>query len=233
MAVQVRHEQKYYISNAQYVVLSQMLKAILKPDKNSDENNEYFIRSLYFDTIFDTALNEKINGVRDREKYRIRIYNHNDDIVNMECKIKYNTYISKRSARINRDIAEQIIAGDTSGLFFSPVGLLRDVAKEMTLRLLRPAVIVDYVREAYVHPAEDVRITFDKHLRTGYLSKDIFNPDTPTLPVLSNDQIILEIKFNGMMPPYITNILSLAAGWSSRNAISKYCLCRSFEGKEY
>ena len=34
-----------------------------------------------------------------------------------------------------------------------------------TQLLLDPTVIVDYHREAYTHPAEDVRITFDKRLR--------------------------------------------------------------------
>ena len=51
----------------------------------------------------------------------------------------------------------------------------------MTVNLLRPVVLVDYVREAYLHPAEEVRITFDKQLRTGLWSRDLFNPDVPTM----------------------------------------------------
>lgn len=233
MAVQVRHELKYYISEKQHYILSSMLKSLLWLDKNADpETGEYIIRSLYFDTIFDNALYDKINGESQRDKYRIRIYNLSDKVVNLECKSKYDNYISKRSVAINRDIAEQIIAGDFSGLYYSPAGLLRDVAKQMNLKLLRPAVIVDYVREAYVHPAEDIRITFDKRLRTGLYSSDLFNAELPTIPVIG-DQTILEVKFNGILPPYIKQVLSLAAGWSTRSAISKYCLCRMYENKEY
>ena len=233
MAINIRHEQKYYISQAQYQVLSRMLMNVLSPDPHADENNEYHIRSLYFDTIFDTALNEKIIGVSERDKYRIRIYNVSDKMIRMECKSKYNMYISKRSVQISRDLAEQLIAGDPTGLENTSSGLLRDIYREMRLRLLRPVVIVDYVREAYLHPAEDIRITFDKQLRTGLYSHDMFNPKVPTLPVFPNDDIILEVKFNRTLPQYISNILSVAAGWSTRSAISKYCFCRMYEGKEY
>lgn len=229
MPVNLRHEQKYYISQAQYQILSRLLKSALNPDPNADENNEYHIRSLYFDTLYNTALFEKIDGVSNRDKYRIRIYNLSDKMIRMECKSKYDVYISKRSVRISRDVADQLIAGDPTGLENTSSGLLRDVYREMRLHLLRPVVIVDYVREAYLHPAEDIRITFDKQLRTGLYSDDMFNPNVPTLPVFPNDEIILEVKFNRVLPAYISEILSRAAGWSTRSAISKYCLCRSYE----
>ena len=35
-------------------------------DPNGDENNEYFIRSLYFDTWFNDALIDKLDGVKNR-----------------------------------------------------------------------------------------------------------------------------------------------------------------------
>ena len=84
-----------------------------------------------------------------------------------------------------------------------------------------------------MHPVEDVRITFDKQLRTGLFSHDLFNPNLPTISPLSADQVILEVKFNNYLPAYLKDVLSLAAGWSQRSAISKYTLCRQFEGKEY
>lgn len=232
MPINLRHEQKYYISRAQYQVLSRLLMHTLHPDPNADENNEYHIRSLYFDTLYDTALYDKISGVSNRDKYRIRIYNLSDRMIRMECKSKYDVYISKRSERISRDVADQLIAGDPTGLENTSSGLLRDVYREMRLHLLRPAVIVDYVREAYLHPAEDIRITFDKQLRTGLFSDDMFNPSVPTLPVFPHDEMILEVKFNRVLPSYISDMLSSAVGWSTRSAISKYCFCRSYEGKD-
>ena len=233
MAMQVRQELKYYIHPAHYQVLARMLRAILDRDSHADEHGEYHIRSLYFDTVFDDALHEKIAGTQNRNKYRIRIYNCSDSFIRMECKSKYDNYIAKRQAVITRDLCEQLIAGDPTGLENTSSGLLREVFKEMRLNLLRPVVIVDYIREAYMHPTEDIRITFDKQLRSGLFSHDLFNPRLPTVPPISTDLTILEVKFNRFLPEYIKNILSLAAGWSQRSAISKYTLCRRFEGKEF
>lgn len=233
MPPSVRHELKFYISQSQYQVLSRMLAGLLTPDENADENAEYHIRSLYFDTVFDDALIDKIAGVNLRNKYRIRIYNFSDSFIRMECKSKYGEYISKRQAVITRNLCEQLMTGDPSGLENTSSGLLREVFKEMRINLLKPVVIVDYVREAYMHPAEDIRITFDKQLRSGLFSHDLFNPHLPTVPPLSADQIILEVKFNRVLPAYLANVISIAAGWSCRSAISKYTLCRRFEGKEY
>lgn len=233
MPPSVRHELKYYINNAHYQVLSRLLRALLDRDKHADENGEYHIRSLYFDSIFDEALHEKIAGTQNRNKYRIRIYNCSDSFIRMECKSKYGNYIAKRQAVISRDLCEQLKTGDPSGLENTSSGLLREVFREMRLNLLRPVVIVDYIREAYLHPVEDVRITFDKQLRTGLFSHDLFNPDLPTISPLSSELVILEVKFNNFLPEYIKEVLSLAAGWSQRSAISKYTLCRQFEGKEY
>ena len=71
MPPSVRHELKYYISQSQYQVLSRALRALLERDEHSDENGEYHIRSLYFDSIFDDALVEKTAGVQNRNKFRI------------------------------------------------------------------------------------------------------------------------------------------------------------------
>ena len=99
--------------------------------------------------------------------------------------------------------------------------------------LLHPVVIVDYRREAFLHPAEEVRITFDTMLRTGMNSIDLFNPDVPTIPVLDGEEnIILEVKYNRVLPPYIASLLSFACPEAVQTAISKYTLCRRYEEKE-
>ncbi len=227
----VRHELKFLINYGEYAHLSRTLDYLLQRDPAGDEYNEYAVRSLYFDTVFDDFLFEKISGVGDRKKYRIRIYNFSDKQIKLECKAKYGDLISKSSLGIPRDLAEQLIAGDTSGLEETGETLLHDVYKEMKTRLLRPVVIVDYVREAYIHPAEEVRITFDKQLHTGLFKTDLFNRYLPTLPALDDNLIVLEVKFNRVLPDYLQSVLSGA--FAERLAVSKYVICRRFEGKEY
>lgn len=234
MAVPLRHELKFFISPIQYQVLSRTLKATLNPDPNGDENNQYHIRSLYFDTVYDSALYDKINGTANRDKYRIRIYNFSDQMIRLECKSKFRDLISKRSVRITRDLAEQLISADPTGLESTASGLVSDTFREMRTNLLHPVVIVDYLREAYLHPAEEVRITFDMQLRSGLNSVDMFNPYLPTVPPFDHDEIILEVKYNQVLPPYIASLLTYALrDGACRSAISKYVYCRRFEFKDF
>jgi len=232
ISVPLRHEQKYFISPLEYQVFSRILRHTLERDPNGDENNEYHIRSLYFDTIFNEAVIDKLDGVKDRDKYRIRIYNLRDRQIRMECKTKVGAFISKRSLDIPRLLAEQLMAADPTGLERTKSGLLRDVYREMRMNLLRPVVLVDYVREAYTYRAEEVRITFDKQLRTGLRSIDLFNPYVPTVSPFDHDEIILEVKFNQVMPPFIRDLLCTYVRQAQHSAVSKYVWCRRFEGFE-
>ena len=136
--------------------------------------------------------------------------------------------------RISRDLAEQLISADPTGLDTTASGLVSDVFREMRTNLLHPVVIVDYLREAWLHPAEEVRITFDMQLRTGVNSIDLFNPHVPTVPPFDHEEIILEVKYNQVLPPYINNLLSFALrDGAARSAISKYVYCRRFEFKDF
>ena len=127
MALPLRHELKFFIARHEYEVLRRTLAGALTLDPNALRNGgSYHIRSLYFDTAFNTAFYDKIDGVKDRDKYRMRIYNLSDKEIFMECKTKVGALISKRSAKISRDMAEQIIAGDPDGLEKTQSGLIRD-----------------------------------------------------------------------------------------------------------
>ncbi|MBQ9263563.1 MAG: polyphosphate polymerase domain-containing protein [Clostridia bacterium] len=233
MALPLRHELKFLITRTQFEVLNRTLAGALYVDPNAARNGgSYHIRSLYFDTVFDDSLYEKYSGVMNRDKYRMRIYNLSDREIFMECKTKIGTLISKRSVKISRDLAEQLIAADPAGLENTRSGLLRDVYREMRTRLLHPVVIVDYERIPYLHQAEEVRITFDMKVRTGLNSIDIFNPHVPTIPVLDHDETILEVKYNRVLPPYIKDLLSYACPEAVQSAVSKYTLCRRYEFKE-
>ena len=233
MALPLRHELKFLITRTQFEVLNRTLAGALYLDPHAEKNGGmYHIRSLYFDTAFDDALYDKYAGVMNRNKYRMRIYTLSDREIHMECKTKFGSLISKRSVRISRDLAEQLIAADPTGLENTRSGLLRDVYREMRTNLLHPVVIVDYERIPYLHQAEEVRITFDMRVRTGLNSIDIFNPHVPTVPVLDHDETILEVKYNRVLPPYIADILSFACPEAVQSAVSKYTLCRRYEFKE-
>ena len=225
--IPLRHELKYFITPAELNVL----RSSLTPLMQLDQGHEYHIRSLYFDTINDDALEEKIAGVGNRKKYRIRIYNFSDRMIKLECKSKYGDLISKQSVSIPRELADQLIAGDPEGLQRMRHPLLHDVYREMKTRLLRPVVIVDYVREAYIHPAEEVRITFDKQIRTGLYQTAMFDASIPTYPVFDDPVEVLEVKYDEFLPTYMQAVLSGIT--AQRSAVSKYTWCRRYENKEF
>ena len=83
----------------------------------------------------------------------------------------------------------------------------------LKLRQLRPRVLVDYDREPYVFPAEDVRITFDKNLRTALRATALFDPDVPTYPVTElRNCMIMEVKFNRSLPAYVQMLIQHGRG---------------------
>jgi len=226
LALPARHELKFYINPAELEALRARLIPVLALDSHC-QKGPYAIRSLYFDDAFDSAYNDKQIGVMHRDKYRIRIYNYSDDVIFLERKRKVGDLIQKSSVRITRRLADRLIEGDPAGLQNAENPLLRDMFVQMRTKLMRPKVIVDYWREAFIHPVEDVRITFDMGLRTGLSSVDMFNADIPTVCPHDKDLEILEVKFNRYLPDFINGLLDGLS--ADRSAISKYVICRKFE----
>ncbi len=222
-----RHELKYYISNGEYQILSKKLSLTMDRDKFAQKTGRYMIRSLYFDDFDDSALREKLDGVGGRDKYRIRIYNLADSTIKLERKHKEGQYILKHSLSLSREECDNIIHGNYGVLLSRPEDFAKQLYVAFRTQGLKPKVIVDYYREAYVFPTEQVRVTFDSDIRTAFRAVDLFNPHLPTCPVVEGFDMVLEIKFNKYLPAYIQSLVQVAA--AERSAISKYCLCRKFE----
>ena len=223
-----RHELKYYINYRDYVLLKNTLKTLLPLDRFAGAEGDYHIRSLYFDDVYETALVDKMAGNDIRSKFRIRIYNFSDDAIKFEKKYKQGQYIAKSSLLISRDEYEALLAGECSFLADRKEPLAAEIFLQIKNNLLRPRVIVDYRREAYVSSFENVRITFDKDLKAGLWLTDIFNPNAPTMPVLETGTMVLEVKFNRYLPVFIKAVLNNVNA-AQRSAVSKYVLCRKYD----
>ena len=220
----LRHELKYHLTFMEYQILRKKVAAVLKLDSNAGPDGCYHIRSLYFDDFRNMALFEKQAGVARRKKYRIRIYNHSDHFIKFERKTKLNQYILKDWVRITREDADKIIAGDVNFLADSESALLRDFYLDYRRNLLRPVVMVNYLREAYVHPIGNVRITFDKELHTGLGPVVFFDHKCPTAVILEEHEMILEVKFDDVLPSHIRGLFPNTI--RPRSAIGKFMICR-------
>ena len=218
-----RHELKYRLNYQDYTLLKMRLEALLEKDKNINADGFYTIRSLYFDDLWNSAYAEKMMGVKDRQKFRIRIYNQSSDVIRLERKIKSNQYISKETALLTRDETLQILAGNYDFLLKSDDNLKKLFYYEAKSRILRPRVMVEYDREPYVLEAGDLRIAFDKNIRAGELGFDIFDAKMPMFETMDPGLIIMEVKFTNFIPELIRKMLPAKA--ADFSAFSKFILC--------
>ncbi len=222
-----RHELKFKISNSAAEVLKQKLSLILKKDKNAYySDGSYLIKSLYFDDLDSSSYYEKMDGVLYRKKYRIRIYNNNDEFIRLEKKMKHNTYTAKEQILISKDIYSKILNGKLDEID-SPTGLLEEFITNSKTKHLVPSVIVLYHRTAFTYPISEVRITFDSHIQSGLYNYDLFDKNVPMYNVSESGKQVLEVKFNEVLPLHIANILNDIP--SCKEAVSKFAICRSIK----
>lgn len=222
-----RHELKHFINLSDYLIIKSRLKHIAQLDYNSNENGEYKIRSLYFDDYNDKALCQKLIGINNRHKFRIRLYNDDDSFIKLEKKSKINGLCKKVSASITKSQCEDIISGNIDFLKDSTNPLFNDLYIKMVSERLKPKTIVDYTREAYIYKAGNVRITFDKSIKTALNSVDVLNKDVPTIETLDSRYIILEVKYDEFLPEIISDLIQV--GERSKTSVSKYALCRMYD----
>ncbi len=221
-----RHELKHLINTSDYFTLRSRLKHIAKLDRFAGSDGTYKIRSLYFDNPDNKALMEKFNGLRNREKFRIRFYNNDPSFIKLEKKSKAYGLCLKSAAVITKGQCERLLHNDIEWLMDSGDELLQELYAKIKYQLLRPQTVVDYFREAYIYEPGRVRITIDSQLQSGLFSKDLFNPNLPTIAITAGGQIILEVKFDEFLPEVIKDVIQTNERRST--AISKYAACRLY-----
>lgn len=221
-----RYENKYIINKYVYESLRKQLDGVMKLDPHSiSKDISYYISSLYYDDIDDNAYYEKVDGVEYRKKYRLRIYNGDVNTCKLECKYKDENMTYKRDCKLNKKNLEYLLNKEFNKIKFKDE-LLNEFILDSKINLLRPSVVVDYARLAYVYPYSDVRITFDSLIKSGK-QKDFINREIVKVDCLLSDQIVLEVKYNEVLPEHIQAILNqynLMLG-----SLSKFALCNEFK----
>ena len=217
-----RHEYKYLISRQSAELLKLRLPHVMRPDPHAGPTGQYTIRSLYFDDVNFSAFEEKVSGVDNRTKFRIRCYNYQDNYFKLEKKEKKGHLTRKTARRISR--AEVLRLQKETGI---PLERDCDLAEELRLRNRQqgavPVVLVDYDRTPFVSVYGNTRITLDENLRTIPYVHDIFAPGHPAMPVMEPDQVILEVKFDDFLPGYLDACLADIP--KVPMAISKFAMC--------
>lgn len=215
-----RHEIKYIISDYEAELLKCRLPALLHRDSHAKADGSYFIRSVYFDDPDFKAYNEKLSGVKERTKYRLRFYNYSDRVLFLEKKSKDGDLSGKETARMNRALAEALLKGDER---LPKLPSLPGEFGRLRQGVYRPVVIVDYDRFAFTHPDGNVRVTIDTNIRTAPYQTDIFNSRLLTVPVMDEGECVLEVKYDEFLPAGVRALLEGVR--KQRSAVSKYTKC--------
>ena len=222
----LRHEWKHQINPQEDLVLSQRLGKLFPRDANAGPDGAYQVTSLYFDTPYDSALREKLDGVNRREKFRLRYYGSDLSFLRLEKKYKVNGLCGKRSARLTREQAERLLDGDARFLLDTGDALLLELYSKIQGQGLRPKTIVRYDREAFLYAPGNVRITLDRDIRTGLGSVDFLNPGVFCVRA-AGPGTVLEVKYDAFLPSFIADALQI--GHIRTGAFSKYAVCRKLE----
>lgn len=218
-----RHEWKHEINRGDVLALRARLSAVMEPDPHGIEGR-YQIRSLYFDTLEDRSLREKLDGVNNREKFRLRLYNGAPSLVLLEKKLKRDglcaklqeTLALKDTAALCRNRPEEV-AGQRS--------LLLELASKMTAQGLTPKTIVEYTREAFLFAPGNVRVTLDYNLHASFHCQDFLAPAPVAVPIQSAPAI-LEVKWDQFLPGLIRDLVQVPRAHTG--AFSKYAACRAY-----
>jgi len=230
----VRFEYKYIVP----VSIIEMLRETIHPFLEVDRfavcglNNQYTVRSVYFDTPRFDYYFEKIEGVKNRKKVRIRGYtsNESNETVFLEIKRKYDVPILKHRAPILFSQIDDLLAGKISTKMEHTMAN-SDSGRNMNRFLyqvysknLRPVVLVIDEREAYLSKFDpNVRVTFDKNLRgSAYPSVGGLFIDEQLKQAMERF-FILEVKFNRHFPGWLKPVL--AKYGLKKQAASKYVKC--------
>ena len=88
------------------------LSMVAKPDEHSVKGEGYRVKSLYFDNYNDKALMEKLDGVNNREKFRLRLYNNDRSFIRLEKKSKRDGICYKESVVISEEECRRLLDGD-------------------------------------------------------------------------------------------------------------------------
>lgn len=219
-----RHEIKMKINPFDKALLSSRLSHALKRDEHTGAKGYYVVRSIYFDDCYDTALHEKLLGVKYREKFRIRIYDNSTSNIRLEKKVKNNNLGYKESAKLSQEECLSLLNGDYQFLKTRTEMVCRQLYSKMRTGLFNVKTIVQYQREAYVCNPGRIRITIDSNLQTGLNSVEFLNFSVP-LASVDNNVSILEIKYDDFLPAHISKLIQLES--RQRGSLSKYVVCRT------
>ena len=209
MIKRYRTEWKYLCSQRTGVILYERLRNALVPDSHADPDGTYQIHSLYFDDHLDSCAADNEAGIDTRAKYRIRSYGTNARSLHFEEKKKINGRTYKSHCSLSDEDAKLLVTGKMNELFWQTQDpLLKRFCIAGMTKNYEPKLFVSYKRAALVEPSLNVRVTFDSQISVAETGSKFDPADKRSLfPLFSDNNLILEVKFDDFLPGWIRQII--------------------------
>lgn len=199
-----RVEKKYLLSQEVY---DNLLKA-LSPYMKIDEYGLHTICNIYYDTEHFDLIRTSIEKPVYKEKLRLRSYGipKDYDKVFLEIKKKWDGVVYKRRVSMTLSKANRYLSHGIKPNFDSQI--LREIDYFISFYKPIPKVYLAYDRIAmYCINDPDLRITFDKNIRSRTTNLDLSKGDYGE-PLLEDGYRLMEIKVAGAYPLWLVNIIS-------------------------
>ena len=221
-----RHEYKFVINLSDTIEMKKRLACCMEKDPHALSDGSYFVKSLYFDNLYDKALKEKIDGVDPREKFRIRVYNNDDSFIRLEKKGKVKSLTTKVSEQISKELCEALLERNFNEGFRANPALFSELRVKMGYEMLRPKTIVTYQREAFFLGPGNIRVNLDRDIRSRRYAGDFFENDPEGVRASNVDFVVLEVKYGSFFPDFIADIVKVRNRMNA--SVSKYAACRVY-----
>ncbi len=206
-----RRETKYLLSQQSYTAI----RALLKDKMKIDQYGQTTILSLYFDTDKFYFVNQSLNHIPYKEKFRVRSYGtpSPDQPVFLEMKKKINGVVYKRRLGVPYDSLGSVLKNhvatlDSRQLSDDEIQIKHELQWVMDRYNLEPKVLISGERLALYNEADpDFRVTFDTNIRFRSSDLSFAHGDYGTM-IHPGFAVIMEVKSTGAYPFWFATIIS-------------------------
>lgn len=202
-----RVETKYLVNLAQLPHLLSDLGEYMEADDFAQST----ITSLYFDTENFDMIQDSLAKKYGKEKLRLRTYDRNGDLeapAFLEIKQKIEGVGYKYRVKTTPNQAGLLVAGDVENHTEDKRLLAQLDELQQRYGTIQPRMLIAYQRLSFKGKDDpSVRVTLDTNV-TYAVVNDLTLTSPMALPLLPEQQLIMEIKVSDQQPAWLDNILN-------------------------